>query len=99
MNDAGFAVLYRWTVPPEREAYFLERWHAGTMALREKHGGLGSCLTRTAEGDFIAFARWPSEAARAAAFAARGPGEPWPDTVECEEIRLSVVDDLLTNCS
>lgn len=91
-----FAVLYRWRVDPEHEAYFVERWRAGTMRLRDEYGALGSCLTRDAEGNFIAFARWPSAAAREAAFAARGPLEPWPGILSFEETKLSVVEDLLT---
>ncbi|HEX8262961.1 MAG TPA: hypothetical protein VF547_08815, partial [Allosphingosinicella sp.] len=63
---------------------------------RDEHGALGSCLTRAENGDFIAFARWPDEQARAAAFAARGPLEPWPGILHVEETKLSVVEDLLT---
>lgn len=94
---SGFAVLYRWTVQPDQEAYFIERWRAGTSRLRDEYGALGSCLTRTAEGEFIAFARWPSEEARAAAFAARGPLEPWPGIISFSETKLSVIADLLTS--
>lgn len=90
-----FAVIYRWRVEPGQEAYFLERWHRGTLRLRE-HGSLGSCLTRAGNGDFVAFARWPSEEMRAAAFAAIAPLEPWPGILEFEETKLRVIDDLLT---
>lgn len=93
-----FAMLYRWKVEPEHEAYFIERWRKGTVVLREQHGALGSCLTRDGNGDFVAFARWPSEQARTAAFAARGPLEPWPGIVSFEETKLTVVEDLLTRC-
>ena len=91
-----FAVLYRWSVEPEHEESFLKRWHAGTRCYRESHGSIGSCLCRAANGDFIAFARWPSEAAREQAFAAVGAFEPWPGIREFEETRLSVEDDQLT---
>ena len=90
----GFAVIYRWSVEAEHEDAFRARWHAGTLALRDEHGGFGSCLTRDENGDFVAIALWPSEAARAAAFAARCSGAPWPDVLEFEEIRLVVEDDL-----
>ncbi|MBC7987507.1 MAG: antibiotic biosynthesis monooxygenase [Sphingomonadaceae bacterium] len=93
----GFAVLYRWAVEPDHEAYFIERWRAGTALLRDRYGALGSCLARTDEGEFIAFARWPSEEARAAAFAARGPLEPWPGIASFSETKLSVIADLLTS--
>lgn len=91
-----FAVLYRWTVDPAHENYFRKRWHEGTKALREQHGSLGSCLTRAENGDFIAFARWPSEQARRDAFEARGPGPAWPGILHFEEMLLTVLDDQLT---
>lgn len=90
----GFAVIYRWEVEPEHEDYFQERWKAGTMRLREEHGGLGSLLTRDSSGAFVAIALWPSEAARDAAFASRGPMEPWPGIISFEETKLQVEDDL-----
>ncbi|HYN46732.1 MAG TPA: antibiotic biosynthesis monooxygenase, partial [Allosphingosinicella sp.] len=93
----GFAVIYRWSVEAEHQAAFRARWHAGTLALREEHGAFGSCLTRDENGDFVAIALWPSEAARAAAFAARGSGAPWQGVLEFEEIRLDVEDDLWRN--
>ena len=91
-----FAVLYRWSVDLEHEDYFRERWHAGTLRLKKEFGALGSCLTRAENGDFIAFARWPSEAARQRAFAAIEPFEPWPGIRSFEETKLSVEDDQLT---
>ena len=91
-----FAVLYRWSVAPEHEDYFRQRWNAGTLRLKNEFGALGSCLTRAANGDFIAFARWPSEAAREHAFAAIRPFEPWPGILSFEETKLSVEDDQLT---
>lgn len=91
-----FAVLYRWSVEPGHEEAFVERWREGTQALRDEHGGLGSCLSRDENGDFVAFARWQSEEARAAAFEARGPRPPMPGVVRFEEVRLRVIADLLT---
>ena len=90
----GFAVVYRWSVEAEHQAAFRERWHAVTLVFRDEHGGFGSCLTRDEKGDFVAIALWPSEAARTAAFAARGVREPLPGVLEFEEIRLEVEDDL-----
>ena len=89
-----FAVIYRWTVDPEHEAYFRKRWHAGTLRLRDEFGGLGSCLTKNEAGEFVAIALWPSEAARDAAFAARGPVQPWPGIIDFPEEKLWVEDDL-----
>jgi len=96
MAGAPFAVLYRWRVEPAHEAEFRERWRRATLDYREKHGAIGSCLARDERGDFVAFARWPSEQARAEAFAARGAPAPWPGIIKSEEMKLTVVDDLLT---
>lgn len=96
--DEPFAVIYRWSVEPEHEDHFLERWKAGTIRFRQQFGALGSCLCRADNGDFVAFARWPSEAARAEAFAAVGPFEPWPGIRAFEETKLRVAEDLLTRC-
>ncbi|MBA3527534.1 MAG: hypothetical protein H0T82_11550 [Sphingomonas sp.] len=95
MADKEFAVIYRWKVEPEHEGYFRERWKRGTERLRSL-GSRGSCLTRAENGDFIAFARWPGEAAREAAYAAIGPFEPWPGILSFEETKLTVEEDLLT---
>ena len=96
MARKEFAVIYRWSVDPDYESYFRERWSAGTLRLKKEFGALGSCLTRSEEGDFVAFARWPSEADRDRAFAAIQPVEPWPGILKFEETKLSVVEDHLT---
>ena len=94
MPDKAFAAIYRWQVDPAQEDAFRDRWTRGTERLKAL-GGLGSCLCRGEGGDFVAFARWPSEAARAEAFAALGPREPWPGVLAFEETKLSVEADLL----
>ena len=94
-GPAPFAVLYRWRVEPACEAEFRERWRAATLLYREEHGALGSCLARDESGDFVAFARWPSEQARSEAFAAAVAAEPWPGILSAEATKLAVVDDLL----
>lgn len=96
MAEKEFAVIYRWSVDPEQEDYFLKRWRAGTLRLKKEHGALGSCLTRAENGDFVAFARWRSEAERERAFAALRPFEPWPGVRNFEETRLWVEQDYLT---
>ena len=95
----GFAVIYRWTVDPEHEEYFRARWRQGTLRLREEFGGLGSCLARDSWGAFVAIALWPSEEARDAAFAGRGPVDPWPGILSFEETKLWVEDDLWKHSS
>jgi len=95
MAEKEFAVIYRWKIEPEREAYFHERWRRGTERLKGL-GSRGSCLTRAEDGDFITFARWPSETSREEAFATLAPFEPWPGILSFEETKLTVEDDLLT---
>ncbi len=94
-RNREFAILYRWEVEPAHQAEFIRRWRLATEMLRDQHGALGSCLTRDRDGRFVAFARWPSEESRAAAFAARQPAEPLPGIVHFEEERLDVEADLL----
>lgn len=96
MPENEFAVIYRWSVEPGHEDYFMKRWRAGTLRLKKDFGALGSCLARAENGDFVAFARWPSEAAREQAFAAIQPVEPWPGILRFEETRLWVEEDHLT---
>ncbi|MDP8994146.1 MAG: hypothetical protein M3N07_04050 [Pseudomonadota bacterium] len=96
MAEKEFAVIYRWSVDPEHEGFFRERWRAGTLRLKKEFGALGSCLTRAENGDFVAFARWPTEAARERAFAAIQPLEPWPGIRSFEEMKLLVEEDHLT---
>ena len=96
MAQKEFAVIYRWSVDPVHEAGFRERWNRGTKRLKHL-GSLGSCLTKAADGDFVAFARWESEAAREKAFAIIAPLEPWPGILSFEETKLWVEDDLLTH--
>lgn len=95
MSGSGFIAVYRWRVPPELEAAFRARWREVTLRGRE-HGAYGSCLTRDANGDLIAVALWPTEAARAAAFKRIGDVGPWPPVERVSEYRLSVLDDLWT---
>lgn len=95
MRNQELAVIYRWTVAEEHQAEFRELWHAVTLELREL-GGLGSCLSRNSSGDFVAFARWPSEKTRTAAFATRGATQ-WKGILHFEEEKLEVEDDLLLN--
>ena len=95
MTENEFAVIYRWKVEPDYEAYFRDRWKRGTERLKGL-GSRGSCLARAENGDFVAFARWPSEAARELAFAALAPFDAWPGILSFEETKLTVEEDLLT---
>lgn len=63
---AGFAVLYRWKIRPGAEAEFANAWAVATAAFRTI-GALGSRLHRADDGDFYAYAEWPSRRAWEAA--------------------------------
>lgn len=95
------AAIYRWRVEAQHEAEFQRRWHEITKEIVEHHGGGGSRLHRAENGDWIAYARWPSKEARDKAFAAR-QHETTQDTPQgegkaklVEEIWLTITDDLL----
>lgn len=102
------AVLYRWRVRAGHEATFRQAWREVTDDIRDNYGGGGSRLHRRDDGDYVAYARWPSREARDRAFSDRGAlmkREPerltpaqraWPDICEeVEEIWLEITDDLL----
>ena len=94
-EGSGFAVLYRWRVDKRFEQQFRDRWRETTLMFRARHGALGSCLTRDESGNFVAFARWPSEAARSNASLASSERTPFPGLISFEETLLWVEDDLL----
>jgi quinol monooxygenase YgiN len=96
-----YAVIYRWRVEPKHETEFQRRWHEITEEIVTHHGGGGSRLHRAENGDWVAYARWPSKDARDIAFAARQrsttqntpQGEGKAELIE--EVWLKITDDLL----
>lgn len=80
----GFAVLYRWRVRPEREAAFVEAWSRITEGLLAR-GSFGSRLHKSADGLWYAYAQWPSDEVRLAAFAG-----PPVDAEARETLRASI---------
>jgi heme-degrading monooxygenase HmoA len=57
-----FAVLYRWKLKSGTEPAFREAWTAATEAIRVRYGTGGSRLHRGDDGEFVAYAVWPSRA-------------------------------------
>ncbi len=55
-----FAVLYRWRVREDMELEFQRAWELLTREFRDRAGSLGSRLHRSAEGEWVAYAQWPS---------------------------------------
>ncbi len=93
------AAIYRWRVTPENEDDFRRRWHDITVDIMRDHGGGGSRLHRTENGDFVAYARWPSRQARDKAFADYSAKRSTPQREGraelIEEVWLEIEDDLL----
>ncbi|MGD2133418.1 MAG: antibiotic biosynthesis monooxygenase [Maricaulaceae bacterium] len=56
-------VLYRFDIKPDKEADFVAAWARLTDVIRQEHGTFGSRLHRSADGTYLAYARWPSREA------------------------------------
>lgn len=96
-----FAVIYRWRVEEKDEKEFQRRWHEITEEIVAHHGGGGSRLHKAENGDWVAYARWPSKKDRDTAFAdfSRSAQTSTPQREGMaklvEEIWLEIADDLL----
>ena len=64
----GFAVIYRWRLKPGLEAQFVEAWSRVTERYVAECGGLGSRLHKGPDNIWYAYAQWPSNEIRNAAF-------------------------------
>ncbi len=99
--DEAYAVLYRWRLHPGMEEQFQRGWRLVTLAILDRCGSYGSRLHRCADGTWLAYARWPSAAARAACFAGPPPhaeGRRLMSEAVAEsydDVVLTVTDDLL----
>jgi hypothetical protein len=62
------AVIYRWRAKPGMEAEFVRAWSEGTRAIHDRCASYGARLHKAADGTWVSYARWPSEAARRACF-------------------------------
>lgn len=94
------AVIYRWHVDEKDAAEFQRRWHEITVEIVTHHGGGGSRLHRAENGEWVAYARWPSRADRDRAFAdfsKKTTATPQREGMArlVEEIWMEIVDDLL----
>jgi hypothetical protein len=67
-----FAVIYRGRVYPGEEGKYQELWHHVAKYFIEQRGAYGSCLHKTADGDWIAYSRWPDKATRDASWPQEG---------------------------
>lgn len=59
----GFAVIYRWRLRRGMEQQFQEAWATVTETFMAERRALGSRLHRDDDGDWVAYAQWPSRQA------------------------------------
>ena len=55
-----FAVIYNFKVKPELDPEFQKLWHEGTLFIRQERNSLGSRFHKVSDGQFVAYALWPS---------------------------------------
>jgi heme-degrading monooxygenase HmoA len=65
----GFAVIYRWRLHAGAEEAFISAWHRVSSLLESERGSCGARLHRGDDGIWYSYAQWPSQQARADAFA------------------------------
>jgi len=64
-----FIVIYRWRLRAGFEEQFAQAWRGITDLAIHRCGSGGSCLSRSADGTWVAIARWESREARDRCFA------------------------------
>ncbi len=97
-----FAVLYSFKVKIGKDQQFVDSWRGLTKLIYKHEGSLGSRLHKEKEGEYLAYAQWPSKDIW------ENSGKNMPPEAEqfrvamresCLEIKtihtLSVTDDLL----
>ena len=67
-----FAVIYKGHVHQGVEAEYKRLWRQIAQYFIEHRGALGSCLHKTAEGEWVAYSRWPDKAMRDASWPQEG---------------------------
>lgn len=55
-----FIAMYEWKIKPEMEEQFCKAWAERTREIMRDNGGLGSRLHKNEDGNYIAYAQWPS---------------------------------------
>jgi hypothetical protein len=63
-----FAVIYRGYIWPNMEEQYKKLWRQVATYFIEHRGALGSALHNTAEGEWVAYSRWPNKAMRDASW-------------------------------
>lgn len=63
-----FAVIYRGFIYPHRDEAYRTAWKTIADHFIQHCGALGSTLHRSAEGEYIAYSRWPNRETRDASW-------------------------------
>jgi len=97
-----FCVIYSFEVKEGAKEKFISAWAAMTKLIKKYEGGLGSRLHQSGDGNYLAYAQWPSREKW------EGSGDLLPQEAEthrakmkeaCHSIEtiheLQVVEDLL----
>jgi heme-degrading monooxygenase HmoA len=58
-----YVVMFEFAVKPGFEAQFIENWPLVTQGIYLFKGSLGSRLHKSASGEYIAYAQWPTKSA------------------------------------
>ena len=56
-----FSVIYTFRVKEGRDKDFIVGWRGLTKLIYEYEGSLGSRLHKKSEGEYVAYAQWPSK--------------------------------------
>jgi len=56
-----FAVIYKFHIYQEAEEKYKKFWNQIATYFIEHRGALGSCLHKTADGEWVAYSRWPDK--------------------------------------
>lgn len=97
-----FAAIYRWRLKPGMEEQFVDGWERVTKAILAECGSYGSRLHTCDDGLWLAYARWPSAAARDQCEHQELEGQRLMREAVAEdlpEIRCEITSDLLADPS
>jgi hypothetical protein len=87
-----FAVIYKFHLRPGVEEEYQKLWRQVATYFVEKRGALGSCLHKTAEGEWIAYSRWPDKPTRDASWPKEGEAPSETLDPEIRAVILAIKD-------
>ncbi|WP_299003772.1 antibiotic biosynthesis monooxygenase [uncultured Shewanella sp.] len=81
-----FAVIYRFSLPPEQESIYQTYWTQVAHYFVDQRGAIGSCLHKGEDNLWVAYSRWPDKATRDKAW----PGKEAPSDTLPLNIREAI---------